>query len=145
MSLLLTTSRAYPWTTSSVLLTRVAHQESTLLLSANQRQWSSNRANVPGTRWAKLFGPEYSSDENFQLGSRRKVGPVKNQINSFAEYFQLGSRRNIRPVKNGLYWSTVAEVFGKVSRSCLTKNVTRFGTWAANSLNSSTCLLVASP
>ena len=27
------------------------------LLSANQRQWSSNRANVPRTCWAKLFGP----------------------------------------------------------------------------------------
>ena len=27
------------------------------LLSANQRQWSSNRANVPRTCWAKVFGP----------------------------------------------------------------------------------------
>ena len=27
------------------------------LLSANQRQWLSNRANVPRTCWAKLFGP----------------------------------------------------------------------------------------
>ena len=27
------------------------------LLSANQRQWSSNRTNVPRTCWAKLFGP----------------------------------------------------------------------------------------
>ena len=27
------------------------------LLSANQRQYSSNRVNVPWTRWAKLFGP----------------------------------------------------------------------------------------
>ena len=27
------------------------------LLSANQRQWSSNRANVPRTCWAKLFEP----------------------------------------------------------------------------------------
>ena len=26
------------------------------LLSANQRQWSSNRANVPRTCWAKVFG-----------------------------------------------------------------------------------------
>ena len=30
----------------------------TALLSANQRQWSSNRANVPRTCWAKLFGPQ---------------------------------------------------------------------------------------
>ena len=52
------------------------------LLSANQRQWSSNRVNVPRTCWAKLFGPEYSFDEYFQLGSRRKVGPIKNQIAS---------------------------------------------------------------
>jgi len=29
------------------------------LLSANQRQWSSNRANIPRTCWAKLSGPEY--------------------------------------------------------------------------------------
>ena len=27
------------------------------LLSANQRQWSSNRANVPRTCWVKVFGP----------------------------------------------------------------------------------------
>ena len=27
------------------------------LLSANQWQWSSNRANVPRTCWAKVFGP----------------------------------------------------------------------------------------
>ena len=27
------------------------------LLSANQRQWLLNRANVPRTFWAKLFGP----------------------------------------------------------------------------------------
>ena len=27
------------------------------LLSASQRKWSSNRANVPRTWWAKLFGP----------------------------------------------------------------------------------------
>ena len=49
------------------------------LLSASQRQRSSNRANVPRTCWAKLFGPEYSFNEYFQLGSRRKVGPIKNQ------------------------------------------------------------------
>ena len=52
------------------------------LLSANQRQWSSNRANVSRTCWAKLFGPEYSFVEYFQLGSRRKVGPIKNQLAS---------------------------------------------------------------
>ena len=45
----------------------------------------------------RFLDPEYSLDEYFQLGSRRKVGPT-----SFAEYFQLGSRRNIRPIKNGL-------------------------------------------
>ena len=28
-----------------------------VLLSANQRQWLSNRANVPRTCWAKFFGP----------------------------------------------------------------------------------------
>ena len=51
-------------------------------------------------RW--FLDPEYSLDEYFQLGSRRKVGPVKTEPTSFAEYFQLGSRRNIRPIKNGL-------------------------------------------
>ena len=40
-------------------------------------------------------------NEYSQLGSRRKVRPVKNQLGS-NEYFQLGSRTNIRPVKNGL-------------------------------------------
>ena len=41
----------------------------------------------------RFLDPEYSFYEYFQLGSRRKVRPIKNQI---------GSRRNIRPIKNGL-------------------------------------------
>ena len=49
-----------------------------------------------------FLDPESSQfDEYFQLGSRRKVHPVK-KTNRFAEYFQLGSRTNIRPIKNGL-------------------------------------------
>ena len=40
---------------------------------------------------------EYSFDEYFQLGSRRKIRPIKNQ---------LGSRTNIRPIKNGLKAAT---------------------------------------
>ena len=40
-----------------------------------------------------FLDPEYSFDEYFQLGSRRKVRPIN---------FQLGSRTNIRPIKNGL-------------------------------------------
>ena len=30
---------------------------SSILIFANQRQWSSNRVNVPRTCWAKVFGP----------------------------------------------------------------------------------------
>ena len=30
----------------------------------------------------KFLDPEYSFDEYFQLGSRRKVGPIKNQLGS---------------------------------------------------------------
>ena len=52
------------------------------LLSASHRQCLSNRANVPRTCLAKLFGPEYSFNEYFQLGLRRKVGPIKNQLAS---------------------------------------------------------------
>ena len=46
--------------------------------------------------------PEYSFDEYFQLGSRRKVRPVTEEPTSFAEYFQLRSRTNIHPIKNGI-------------------------------------------
>ena len=53
-----------------------------LAADSQQTAWSSNRANVPRTCWAKIFGPEYSFDEYFQLGSRRKVGPIKNQLAS---------------------------------------------------------------
>ena len=53
------------------------------LLSSNQRQRSSNRANVPRTSVERSFlDPEYSFDEYFQLGSRRKVRPIKNQLAS---------------------------------------------------------------
>ena len=66
-------------------------------LSAHQRQCSSNGANVPRTFWAKRGEPKCIAssqfDEYSQLGSRRKVRPIKNQ---------LGSRTNIRPIKNGL-------------------------------------------
>ena len=48
-----------------------------------------------------FLDPEYTFDEYSQLGSRRKVGPIKNQLGS-PNYFQLGSRTNIRPIKNGL-------------------------------------------
>ena len=55
------------------------------LLSASQRQCSSNRANVSRTCWVKICGPRIyiassQFDEYFQLGSRRKVGPIKNQL-----------------------------------------------------------------
>ena len=54
------------------------------LLSANQRQCSSNRANVHRTCLSEAFWtPNIASSQ-------------------FDEYFQLGSRTNICPVKNGL-------------------------------------------
>ena len=43
---------------------------------------SSNRANVQNTVERRFLDPEYSLDEYFQLGSRRKVGPIKNQLAS---------------------------------------------------------------
>ena len=52
------------------------------LLSANQRQWSSNRRMFPEHVERRFLDPEYSLDEYFQLGSRRKVGPIKNQLAS---------------------------------------------------------------
>ena len=64
------------------------------LLSANQRR--------------RFLDPEYSFDEYFQLGSRRKVGPIKNQLASPNSW---KSRRNIRPIKNGLYrWSRITSI-----------------------------------
>ena len=36
---------------------RRANQRQSEAISASQRQWSSNRANVPRTCWAKIFGP----------------------------------------------------------------------------------------
>ena len=42
-----------------------------------------------------FLDPEGIFDEYFQLGSRRKVGPIKNQLAS-------PNTRNIRPIKNGL-------------------------------------------
>ena len=65
----------------------------------------------------RFLDPEYSFDEYFQLGSRRTVGPIKNQ---------LASRRNIRPIKNGLKrcWNTLeaslAVVTLDVIQFCLT-------------------------
>ena len=44
-----------------------------------------------------FLDPEYSFDEYFQLGSRRNVGPVKNQLAS-PNTSIYGSRRNIRPI-----------------------------------------------
>ena len=62
----------------------------------------------------RFLDPEYSFDEYFQLGSRRKAGPIKNQP-SFAEYFQLASQRNIRSVKNGLKRNSITP---KIFRFC---------------------------
>ena len=47
-----------------------------------------------------FLDPEYSFDEHLQLGSRREVRPVKNQLDS-TNISKLGSRRDIRPIKNG--------------------------------------------
>ena len=72
------------------------------LLSANQRQCSSNRANVPRKCWAKLFGPlqlRHSSTNTLNYICEAKVRPVKNRL--FTEYSQLCSWRNVRPIKNG--------------------------------------------
>ena len=44
-------------TPSSIFIFSSSTGDRRALLSANQRQWSSNRANVPRTCWAKLFGP----------------------------------------------------------------------------------------
>ena len=44
-------------TPSSIFICFFSFIHRRALLSANQRQWSSNRANVPRTCWAKLFGP----------------------------------------------------------------------------------------
>ena len=53
------------------------------LLSANRRHLSSNRANVPSLHVERSFlDPEYSFDEYFQLGSRREVRPIKNELAS---------------------------------------------------------------
>ena len=50
-----------------------------VLLSANDRRLGRM---FPEHVERSFLDPEYSFDEYFQLGSRRKVGPIKNQLAS---------------------------------------------------------------
>ena len=72
------------------------------LLSANQRQCSSNRANAPRTCWAKLFWPRiYLRRTHSNYIREAKVCPIKSQLYSpnTPKYVR---EQNVHPIKNGL-------------------------------------------
>ena len=62
------------------------HPQESSPLSANQRQGSSNRANIPRTCWAKLFGPRIyllcSSTNTPNYIREAKIRPIMNQLYS---------------------------------------------------------------
>ena len=47
------------------------------LLSANQRQWSSNRANVPRTCWASFWTPNIASTNNSDYVREEKLAQLR--------------------------------------------------------------------
>ena len=54
-------------------------------MQASARTWGNDRPigrMFPEHVERRFLDPEYSFDEYFQLGSRRKVGPIKNQLAS---------------------------------------------------------------
>ena len=68
-------------TPSSIFIFIFLHPQESSALSQSEAmiiQWGECSQNMLD----KAFGPEYSFDEYFQLGSRRKVGPIKNQLTS---------------------------------------------------------------